>query len=78
MAPWKKKESMSQFTTARARDLDDIDVDRVENLARTISFDDPHRAALEDNPDKPETLSLTTIGAIFVWDAVFVGFLVQC
>jgi hypothetical protein len=28
--------------------------------------DDPHRAALEDNPDKPEKLTWSTVLSIFV------------
>lgn len=45
---------------------DEMGFEQVENSMPKSDFDDPHRAALEDNPNRPEPLSLTTIGAIFV------------
>ena len=65
MAPW-REESTSQAQATKPAELDDVRTIQVENLAATFDLDDPHRAAQEDNPEKPERLSRTTIGAIFV------------
>ena len=36
------------------------------NIHKAIQFDDPHKAALEDSPDKPQRPSLSTLLAILV------------
>ena len=36
------------------------------NARNTVEFDDPHKAAMEDNPDKAQKVPSTTMLAIFV------------
>ena len=57
---------MSQAQAMKPADLSDTHTVQVENLAATVDLDDPHRAAEEDNPEKPGKLTRTTVGAIFV------------
>ena len=40
--------------------------DHIERTGRYVEGEDPHQAALEDNPDHAERLSWSTCAAIFV------------
>ncbi len=40
--------------------------DHVERAERYVEGEDPHKAALEDNPEHAERLSLSTCAAVFV------------
>ena len=40
--------------------------DHIERKGRYVEDDDPHKAALEDNPDHAEKLSWSTCAAVFV------------
>lgn len=41
-------------------------VSQQRELHRHITYDDPHQAALEDNPEKAERLTVSSLLAVFV------------
>ena len=56
----------SETEAVHTMHTEDILVAADLNARNTVEFDDPHKAAVEDNPDKAQKVPFTTMLAIFV------------
>ena len=59
-------ETKNQLTHVEEAILDHNLRNAEVNLHNAVDFDDPHKAAIEGNPEKPQSLSWPTMLAIFV------------